>query len=586
MLEESETEGDNFDKSYTQSVELYVAAVLPGEPLSYRKAIEGADVEQWKAAMNEELDSLESMDTWVTVPRPEDRAVIGCKWVFRIKRNADGSIARYKARLVARRFTQVYGLDYDETYAPVTRLETIRLLFTIAVEKDWEVRQIDVKTAYLYGELDEEIFMEPPEGYEVPEGHVLKLQKALYGLKQAGRQWYKKLRSVMGEFGLKQIPNDPHTFVGHKVVKGVKRTLILPIYVDDLLPIGDKVLTDEFEAWIPQYFDVTPASDATLFLGIRITRDRTAEAPYLILDQHNFAKTVLQRFEVEGGREVSTPLPADKNLVPKTTPDRITPIDIRGYQSVIGSLMYLMLGTRPDLAYAVGKLSRFSSNPSIAHFEALDRVLKYLFAYPDLAIKYEQVGDVQPEAFVDADYAGDTSDRKSTAGYAFFMAGAIFSWSSKKEPTIATSTMEAEYIALFFGAQQAAWIWQFQELIGFTPELPITIWCDSKSAIDVAKAEASHKRAKHIDVKFHSIRERISDETILVRHVSSKSNCADVFTKSLGRDIYWKHVEEIGMTSYEGNIPEDLDLSFMDVDTPPSSPSPGTSSSEDSDNEN
>lgn len=235
--------------------------------------------------MQAELKAMEDMGVWEVVPRPENTNVISSKWVYKLKRDANGEISRFKARLVARGFTQVFGTDYLDTYAPVTRLETIRLLFALAVENDWEIRQIDVKTAYLNGDLDEEIFMEPPKGYNIPEGHVLRLKKALYGLKQAGRQWYKRLRDAVAKFDLKPLANDPHTYVAHKVVDGIKRTIILPVYVDDLFPIGDKVLCDEFEHWVSAYFDVTITGDASLFLGIRVIRDRTANPPSFIRKQ-------------------------------------------------------------------------------------------------------------------------------------------------------------------------------------------------------------------------------------------------------------------------------------------------------------
>ena len=232
--------------------------------------LESPDIENWIKAKDEELDSLHANGVWEVVPRPPNTNIVSCKWVFKLKRDADGNVACYKARLVARGFTQAYRINYMDTYAPVTRLETIRLLFALAVEKDWEIRQIDVKTAYLNGDLDEKIFMALPEGYDVPEGHVLLLRKSLYGLKQAGRQWYKRLKDTMSQFDLKPLVNNLHTYVGHKVVNGEKRTIIIPVYVDDLYPIGDKVLTDEFEKWIPKYFDVTLTGDATSCLGIRI----------------------------------------------------------------------------------------------------------------------------------------------------------------------------------------------------------------------------------------------------------------------------------------------------------------------------
>ena len=288
---ESEEDLKTFDLNYLRTVELYISANSPSEPRTYREATAGPDAENWKAAMADEFNSLNEHGTWTIVPRPENRKVVSSKWVYRVKYKADGTISRYKARLVARGYTQVFGVDYTDTYAPVTRLETLRLLFALAVQNDWEVRQIDVKTAYLYGDLDEEIYMEPPEGApDVPEGHVYRLQKAIYGLRQAGRQWYRKLKETMAEFNLTQAKSDPHTFVAHKVVDGIRQTIILPIYVDDLFPIGNKRLTDEFESWIGNYFEITEPCDAHYFLGIRIKRNRNpeSETPYISLDQDNY----------------------------------------------------------------------------------------------------------------------------------------------------------------------------------------------------------------------------------------------------------------------------------------------------------
>lgn len=361
---------------------------------------------------------------------------------------------------------------------------------------------------------------------------------------------------------MKRIVNDPHTFIVRKVVKGIKCTLILPIYVDDLLPIGDKVLTDEFEAWIPEYFNVTLMGDASLFLGLRITRNRSETPPSLSIDQSHFATAIVKRFEASNHRRFETPLSQNENLVPNETPkEEANPEVVRAYQRAIGSLMYLMLGTRPDLAYAVGKLARFSSHPSPDHIVAISRVLAYVNTYPALILKYIGGGDINPEGYIDADFAGDTSDRKSTAGYTFLLNGTAFSWSSKKEPTVATSTMEAEYIALYLGAQHAAWIWHFYSQLGFPFDSPIDIYSDSEAAIAVAKAEQSHKRSKHLDVKLHATRERITNGEISVRKVPTEDNCADMFTKSLRRDLFKRHTNYIGLEA----LPDDvLDTSFYD----------------------
>ena len=212
------------------------ATAHAAEPSSYKKALESPDKDKWIDAMQEEFQSLEEMGTWKMVDIPKGRKIVGCKWVFKAKIGVDGEVICYKAHLVAKGYTQIYGIDFEETHAPVTRLESIRALLALAAHHDWEVRQIDVKTTYLYGDLDEEIYMAIPEGIEAPPGKCYQLLKALYGLKQAGRQWYLKLKEVLTQFSMRQLPSDPNTFVTHKVIEGVKKTLILPVYVDDLLP--------------------------------------------------------------------------------------------------------------------------------------------------------------------------------------------------------------------------------------------------------------------------------------------------------------------------------------------------------------
>jgi len=279
---------------YLSQVFLFASSAPSGEPTTYKEAINSPDVKLWKQAMTEELESLQTLGTWVVCPKPENRKVIGCKWVYRIKTDADGNVIRYKARLVAKGYSQQPGLDFGDTFAPVTRLETIRLLLGIATHNDWEIRQVDVKTAYLYGDLDEEIYMAVPPGLGVPEGHVLRLVKALYGLKQAGRQWHSKLKSTLSTYDLRQIVSNPNTYVAHKVVNGKRCILVLPVYVDNLLPMGDKELTDDFKTNIGNSFEVTLMGDASYFLGLRISWDR--EHGELSLDQMKFATKILDSF--------------------------------------------------------------------------------------------------------------------------------------------------------------------------------------------------------------------------------------------------------------------------------------------------
>jgi hypothetical protein len=431
-------------------------------------------------------------------------------------------------------------------------LETIRLLFALAVQKDWEIRQIDVKTAYLNGELDEEIYMEPPEGYQVPEGHVLLLKKALYGLKQAGRQWYKRLRDAVSKFDLKPLANDPHTYVAHKVVNGIKCTLILPVYVDDLLPIGDKILCDEFELWIPEYFEVTIAGDVSLFLGVHVNRNRTADPPFLSLNQETFAKEIVNRLGHQDNKYYKTPLSSNEKLI--KFDGRASKETVNAYQTSIGCLMYLMLGTRPDLAYAVGKLARYASNPSTDHVKAVTRMVSYVRGNSDLRLRYTRPNHdiaLNPTGYTDSDWASDMDDSRSTAGYVFLLGNAAFSWYSKKQGHISTSTADAEYTALFRGGEQAFWMRQFYHQIGTPLTDPILLYCDNESAIAIAKSEGTHSKSKAIRIETHVVRDRIRRHEIEVENVSSKTNIADILTKSLPHDLFVSHRDILG---FEGSV--------------------------------
>ena len=304
-------------------------------------------------------------------------------------------------------------MDYKDTFAPVTRLETLRLMFALAVKMNWEIRQVDVKNTYLYRDLDEEIYMEAPQGMNLPPGKVLCLLKALYGLKQAGRAWYHRLKKVMQDFGLKQIVHEPHVFVAQKVIKGKTFTLIIPIYVDDLFPIGDKLLTDKFEHWIPKYFDVTILGDVSLFLGIRVKRDRTTSPPYLSLNQTVYIRAMLKKHEVDTKKISKYPISTTGATIVERPQDepQATREEIRKYQSFIGSLMYLMLGTQPDIAYAVGQFARFTHDPLKEHFKAVGRLFAYVNEMKNFCLTYKQQEDptlsICPFGSSDADYTGE-----------------------------------------------------------------------------------------------------------------------------------------------------------------------------------
>jgi len=376
----------------------------------------------------------------------------------------------------------------------------------LACKNDWEIHQIDVKTAFLYGDLDKEIYMEPAPGMMHINGQVLLLKKVIYGLKQARRQWYAKLKEMLTKFDMKQIATDPNTYVAHKVVNGKPCILVLPVYVDDLLPIGDKELTDDFEKHIGTYFQVTLLGDASHFLGIRIIRDRQTRT--LSIDQIKFADQIIEKFWNDNlPKSTPTPLLTSSALLPNEGEKNLPMIQV--YQQVVGSIMYLMLGTRPDIAYAVGLLARFSSNPSEEHITHLGRLISFIRHTRKRYLNFQNDTENKLEGYTDTDYTGDHHNRKLTSGYIFFTQEAAFSWRSRLQDTVAASTMESEDIALYHASCNAVWIRNFYEQIGMALTEPLTIYCDNQPAIAVLKNEAAHKKAKHFEVKVHLVRDHV-----------------------------------------------------------------------------
>ena len=568
------------DDAYDEQVKLFVSSnIHENEPSSYAEAThpDNPHSSKWIEAINAELNSLKEHDTWTIVPRPpKGTLVVSCKWVWRIKTKADGSVERYKARLVARGFTQTHGVDFNETFAPVTRLDTLRLLTAMAVQNNWEFCQIDVKTAYLNGDLEEDVYMEVPQGLgDIPKDHVLKLQKALYGLKQARRQWYFKLKGVMTELGMKKTESDPHTFVCHEGIGKKRQTLIVPIYVDDLFPIGDKKLTNEFERWIPRYFETT----IPICLGsnerLVVTRNKTSseeDTPYILLNQMTFLDTAINNIagfygEIKARNTVLPITPLEPNPEPKEANDHAT---IRRFQSAVGQLMYLMLATRPDIAYAVGMLARHASNPTPLHIQAVVHLCGYLLHTKSWCLGYWQQGTKEDDpqydlfAYTDADWAGEVSSARSTSGYIFILNSSAISWSSKCQGIVLTSTTESEYIGLFNTAQQFSWFAQLSEQLGF----PISMWYihyDNQAAIHIASGqEMTFKRSKFMNVKYHYIRDQVTDPdgnpaVLKVFYVKTEDNIADVMTKRLNTKLNNKHTNEFLSSYDEATIPDHKD---------------------------
>lgn len=505
--------------------------------------------------MKQEYDALLENDTWELIKRPKDKKILTNKWVFKVKMNKDGSMDKYKARLVARGFEQEAGIDYEEVFAPVARYETIRTLFAIAVEKQMQVHQMDVVTAYIQGDLQEKTYMEQPEMFvkKGEEDKVCRLRKPLYGLKQAGRAWYRKLNNYLSNLGLKNTEIDPCVYVNTKNNK----LIILVIYVDDLLIAAEDIDTiNDIKRSLSAKFKMRDLGHASHILGISVER----EGPIgkIKLTQKKYVTDLLEKFGMSNSKSVSTPLNPNEKLTkdmgPKSENER-EEMKRKPYRELVGGLIYLANGTRPDLTFATSALSRFCVDPGIAHWRAAKRVLSYLKGTLEYGITYEKT-DKGMEAFVDADWASDTDDRKSYSGNVIMIANGPISWEAKKQKSVALSTMEAEYMAMSEVVKEIIYLRRLLNHMKMSSMVKsaTTVFCDNQSAIKLTKNSVYHGRSKHIDIRYHFVREACENGTVKIDYLQTDSMTADIFTKSLPKIKHQRCVESLKLdesTSYK-----------------------------------
>ena len=521
------------------------------EPTSYVEALESPNDKEWMDAMRDELDSMAKNEVWDLVDLPPGRRAIGNKWVFKVKRRADGSIDKFKARLVAKGYTQVEGVDYEETFSPVVRLASIRLLLALVAHLDLELFQMDVKTAFLNGNLEEEIYMVQPIGFvsKGQEDKVCHLKKSIYGLKQSSRAWYFRFHEAITVFGFTMVSEDHCVYVKRTSV-GI---MFLTLYVDDILLAGsDMEMINATKRWLSSVFEMKDMGEARYVLGVEILRDRSKKL--LGLSQKAYIEKVLERFRMHYSKPVDTPV--DKGLIlsleqcPKTEVEKQKMSNVP-YASAIGSLMYAMLCTRPDICFAVGLVSRYQSNPGIAHWQAVKRIMRYLRGTTDLVLCYQGV-DLKLRGYSDADWGGDLDESKSTSGYVFTLGGGAISWCSKKQECIALSTMEAEYVACCLAAQEAIWLRSFLQDLNLTPRVddPVEMWCDNTAAIQYAKDPKFHRKAKHIKRRYHFVRNAIKLKEVIVKYLPTSKMVADPLTKPTPRDTFKTHVMSLGLRRF------------------------------------
>ena len=483
--------------------------------------IEALASEAWKQAMTDEYLALLRNGTWSLVPLPPNRKAIGSKWVFKLKQNSDGSLLKHKARFVAKGFKQIAGFDYHETFSPVVKQTTIRVVLTLALARGWSIRQLDVNNAFLNGDLKEEVYLSQPEGFpdKSSPNLVCRLHKSLYGLKQAPRAWFDKLHHVLLAAGFCSAKSDQSLFI--KVTASLTQFVL--VYVDDILVISSEARSlDTLVAHLDAQFKLKDLGDLDYFLGIQVHHVGTG----FLLSQKKYALDLLTRVNMHTANGIASPMASSAQLSAYGGPEVDDP---QLYRSIVGALQYLTI-TRHELSFAVNKVCQFMQQPLADHWRAVKRILRYVAGTLDfgLHIRRQPVADLSLVGFSDADWASDGDDRKSTSGVCVFLGSNLVAWSSRKQHTISRSSAEAEFRSLACLVFEVTWIGSLlRELNHVPPQRPV-LWCDNLSAVLMAANPVLHARTKHIEIDLYFVREKVLHRLVDVRHVPAIDQTADV----------------------------------------------------------
>lgn len=480
--------------------------------------------------MRKEISALEENETWDLIRPPSDSDIVDCRWVYKIKTSATGEI-KYKARLVARGFSQIYGENYWETYAPVVKSSTIRLLIASAVESGMKIGQLDVRNAYVKSELKECVYMRQPPGFEKGRGLVCKLKKSLYGLKQAGHEWSQCLNDFLEEeLKFTRLESDPCVYIK----EDGNNTIIITVYVDDLLIFCRKTrIIDEFKTQFNNKFEIEDLGECKKIIGIELDH---REDGSIAIHQRQFISDLLEKYNMQHCKTTRTPLQQSQELVcDRENHDECELVNEKEYRALIGKLLYISGSTRPDIAFSISSLSRFNNKPHKIHQKAAINILRYLKGTINYEIVYKRTGE-SLYGHSDADYSNCKIDRRSYTGFVIILAGAPVSWESRKQPTVALSSTEAEYMAITSAAKEIMFLYQVMgELnLGMYCKAPINLFSDNMSAIKLASKIGFSTRTKHIDVRHHYIRKLVKNKKIELIHVGTEDMMADICTKSLG----------------------------------------------------
>ena len=507
------------------SAESLALAVISDDPLTRKEALSGPDRKLWEAAMDDEFLSLEENHTWDLVSPPTDQDVLTGTWVLKTKYKSSGVIDKRKARWVAHGYKQVEGIDFNETFAPVVSYPAIRIVLAVAALRGLRIKQFDVKTAFLNGEIKERVYIKQPTGYEVKgkEHLVCRLHRSLYGLKQSPRCWNEKFNDFLVSLGFTRSSTD---LCIYSATFDSAYTIIC-LYVDDglILSESDRAL-DKLHKSLASTFKCTfHHPDTFVGLNLNIGSNGTVR-----IDQSHYAKKIVSLFNLDNAAPVSTPADPNVRLLKATDSDEID--NEFPYRTAIGSLLFLARGTRPDISFAVAYTARFCEKPTNTHVTAVKRIIRYIKGTLDLGITFSG-GSRSLITYCDSDYAGDINTRKSTNGFVIAINNAPISWNSELQKSVSLSTTEAEYVAISNSAKELIWIRHILNDLQHPESQPSLIRSDNQSAISLLRNPVFHKRTKHIDVRYHFARDLLTSQIIDIDYVNTTDQIADLLTKGL-----------------------------------------------------
>ena len=562
---------------YCLETNLGIAGILT--PSTRKQAINSPQKELWLEAERKEIDSINNKKVLQPAQRPHGKKLLRTKWVYKIKYGAEGELSSYKVRLVACGYSQVFGIDFDETYSPVIRLTSMRLLFAISAQLGLKIHQMDVNTAFLHADIQEEIYITPPDGFPLPKGmNCFRLKKALYGLKQAPREWYNNMNAFLLSISFKRLYGESCLY--YREDKDDGTICIISLYVDDLLIAGSsQAIITRVKNQLKEQYDMKDLGVVRHILGCEVKHEEETGTSYLT--QFQYTKKAIEKFFGPDLKPCDTP--ADVNIIlsksmsPKTEEDRAKVKNIP-YREAVGTLLWLSLGTRPDISYAVSQVAKYNDCYGIKHWEAVKRIYRYLKGSMDLGLKYSSTNHsgeflerfkslrhlvdfkktifrsmhqrkitdldiLEAIAFADSDLSRDIDSRRSQTGFLFFLGSCLISWQSKQQASVALSSMEAENMSACACSQEGIWLKRLLEEFGCRFSGPLTVFEDNMACIFYSRNPGDHQRTKHIDQKYHFVREQVAAGNIILQKIKTDDNLADLFTKPLSKREFYNLIQ-------------------------------------------